>query len=176
MISKKLAPLVNGIPRTSFLVEAIFVFSLLTNSPISLAEETKKELSKPRNQKVEILRSKLFKGSLETRRCLTLPKSLKNGSVSIDTDLDSFINDFKKGIETLDSTRLLPLFHPRTVTNLAPVNDLLASMKLTLGAPFEVSTFRLWAVNTVDGNPDPVVCGGLEHTEFQIVSELGPKL
>jgi len=126
--------------------------------------------------KDEQLRLKLFKDSLNTRRCLTLPKSLTNGSRSIDPELNQFLNDFKTGIEKLDATKLLPLFHPRTVTNLAPVNDLLFSMKLKLGAPFEVSTFRLWAVNTVDGTPTPVVCGGLDHTELQFWPQFGYNL
>ena len=57
-----------------------------------------------------------------------------------------------------------PLFHPRLNTSLFAVKEILAKVDTTLGGPLDVSVYRLWALNTVDGSPKGLHCDGDELT------------
>jgi hypothetical protein len=52
----------------------------------------------------------------------------------------------------------------------------MASQRSTLGGPISVTPYVLYAMNTVDGNPTPLVCDGSEDTKLSITPQYGYNL
>lgn len=125
---------------------------------------------------IEAMRRKLFPQSLETAACLTFPKNLKEDAKSIDPKLAEFLNSLNVNIKNNDSESLLTLFHPRLGMKRGTAKELLASQRATLGAPLESSTLMLWALNTVDGTPTPLACGGVENSNITVWPQFGYNL
>lgn len=107
------------------------------------------------NSPREDLRQKLFKGRVEAGSCLPLGPAQRQ---STDAGLERTLKDIAAAIKDKDARALQPLFHPRLNTSLAAIQTTYARMGQTYGAPFEISIFRLWAFNTVDGNPKGLEC------------------
>ncbi|MEZ4740945.1 MAG: hypothetical protein R3B45_00605 [Bdellovibrionota bacterium] len=142
------------------LLSKLFYF-MIASFPILevIAQDDSKLVQKVASEAMtEKLRSTLFKQSLQNRSCLTIHNSLQNGADIIDKDLKDFLTKLSNGFESRNTSELLPLFHPKILDSLIPIKELLSAMRITLGPPFEVSTYRLWAINTVDGDPSPVTC------------------
>jgi hypothetical protein len=125
---------------------------------------------------VELMRKKIFAESLDKAACLTFPKNLKDDAKSIDPNLVKFLNDLKMGFQGSNAKAMLPLFHPRMKAGLTQVKEILASQRGTLGGPLEASIYMLWALNTVDGSPGPLNCGGVENSNITIWPQFGPNL
>jgi hypothetical protein len=125
---------------------------------------------------VEIMRKKLFADALDKPACLTFPKNLKDDAKLIDPKLAQFLKNLTTGFQSSSAKVLQPLFHPKLQTTVGQINEILASQKATLGAPIEASVFMLWALNTVDGSPTPLNCGGVENSTITVQPQFGPNL
>ncbi len=117
-------------------------------SPAKAASET---------SSTEQLRSKIFKGSEGTANCRTL-KTDPRGQIGLDPRIDQFIADLIRAIRTKDALVLQPMFHPRLNTGLFALKEALAKIDATFGGPLDVSIYRLWAINTVDGSAKGLEC------------------
>jgi hypothetical protein len=105
----------------------------------------------------EQLRSKIFKDSEGTANCRTL-KTDPRGQIGLDPHIDQFIADLIRAIRTKDALVLQPMFHPRLNTGLFALKEALAKIDATFGGPLDVSIYRLWALNTVDGSAKGLEC------------------
>lgn len=113
----------------------------------------------------ETLRQQLFKDKISKPAC-TQVKISTRGQTGLAVNLDAFISDLMRAIRTKDAMVMQPLFHPRLNTSLFAVKEILAKIDATLGGPLDVSVYRLWALNTVDGSPKGLPCEGDEATVY----------
>lgn len=104
----------------------------------------------------EDLRLALFKDP-KTPACLLL-KGDPRGRTEADASLTRFLTELIAALKKKDDKELQPLFHPRLNVSLASLSEILARMENTYGAPLDVSVYRLWALNTVDGTPRGLSC------------------
>lgn len=110
------------------------------------------------NSPKERLRGQIFDGSKEPG-CQMIRATGKDALASLDKDLDGFVRELSEAIKTRDDKRLQPLFHRRTNTSLPAINESFARMASVVGTPFNVSVYKLWALNTtIEGTPTPVSC------------------
>ena len=113
----------------------------------------------PANSPREELRKSLFAGSLDQRACGTV-ETKPDGSVPADKSLGDFIKAVIEGVEKRSAKKLLPLFHKRLNIGLPVMNQVLTDLNNVYREPFNVSIFRLWALNTVDGSTKALPCDG----------------
>ena len=111
------------------------------------------------NSPKEALRKTLFADRLDKPGCVVV-KSDPHGVVEAERELDYFLKVLMDAIKKKNELALQPLFHQRTNTTLAAIGDTFGRLDLTYGAPFDVSLFRLFAINSVDGTPVGVPCEG----------------
>lgn len=90
--------------------------------------------------------------------CIPVRTTSKDAGSAIDKDLDVFVREIVAAIKTRDDKRLQPLFHRRTNTSLYAIGENFARMASVVGLPLDVSIYKLWALNTVDGTPKAVTC------------------
>ena len=105
----------------------------------------------------EQLRSKIFQGSDGTAACRAV-KTDPRGQIGLDPRIDQFIADLIRAIRTKDALILQPMFHPRLNTSLFALKEALAKIDATFGGPLDVSIYRLWALNTVNGSAKGLEC------------------
>ena len=113
----------------------------------------------------EQLRAKLFQGSEDTAVCRGT-KTDPRGQIGLDPRIDQFIADLIRAIRTKDALILQPMFHPRLNTGLFALKEALAKIDATFGGPLDVSIYRLWALNTVDGSAKGLECQGDKVTVY----------
>lgn len=131
----------------------------------ALADEVVKPVTDPKQKSPkEELRLKLFKegGKAACGAVQIDPK----GNSGIDPDLDAFLKNAVEALKKKDDKALQPLFHPRLNIGLAAIQETFAKLDNTYGAPFDISVYRLWALNTVDGAPKGLSCEDDRLTVF----------
>jgi len=134
----------------------ILSFHLALWSPATLAGETSAD---------ETLRQQIFKVEIAKPACKQVKISTR-GQSDLAPKLDTFISDLMRAIRTKDAMVMQPLFHPRLSTGLFAVKEILAKIDSNLGGPLDVSVYRLWAINTVDGTPKGQLCDSDEATVY----------
>jgi hypothetical protein len=143
--------------RRFLVVAAMFTLLAVVMGP-ALAEEELKPVTDPTvNSPKEKLREKIFAPALATPAC-TIVKSDPRGGTGLDDELDAFVRMVIKDIKTKNDTALQLLFHKRLKVALPAVAEALAKLDITYGKPYDVSVYRMWAFNTVDGTPSGLPC------------------
>ncbi len=137
-----------------------FIASLFLAATTVVAQDAKltpvtdvKEIS-PR----EDLRVKLFKDTLKTPSCGVIQTDPRGGLAGLDAELDGFVKLIIKAIKEKNDKAIQPLFHKRLNVGLDAIANTYAKLDQVYGAPLDVSIYRLWALNTVDGSPKPLNC------------------
>lgn len=110
------------------------------------------------NSPKEAVRKMLFDGALDKPACKPVKVDPRGGVGAIDKDLDQLIRDLIAAIKKRKETELQPLFHRRLNVPIPAITESFAKLDLLLGAPFDVSIYRLWTFNTVDGTPAGLPC------------------
>jgi len=138
-----------------------------TNSKKHVAKDTRKSLDRINSPK-EFLRKKIFAEQLFVPACNGYRFLHKDGSKSFDVDLDSFLRTIAKYLKEQNIRGLMPLFHPRTKVTRSALREVFASFKIIYKAPFDVSVFRVWALNTVDGSTKWLSCSDKEVSIYPL--------
>jgi len=120
------------------------------------------------NSPKDDLRLSLFKDPKEPA-CQTV-KTHPRGETEIDPTLSRFLGTLITAIQKKNDKELQPLFHPRLGVSLNALGEILARMDNTYGAPLDISIYRLWALNTVDGSPQTLPCPG---ERLQVYAQYG---
>ncbi len=118
------------------------------------------------NSPREALRTQLFGEGAGHAGCKTLLPDPKGGFASVDKELDFVIRTIVESLKTKNDKALQPLFHQRLNTSLVAINDTYGRMDLTDGKNQNISVYRLWALNTVDGSPVGVKCDANQEKAF----------
>ncbi len=113
----------------------------------------------------ESLRSKIFSNDPKKASCLPVKADLKGRGSDLPSNLSEKIGEILQALNKGSDRGLQPLFHPRLNTSLGAISTMLAKLDQTYGKPLQFSIARIWAVNTVDGNPKPLLCE-TEHVEL----------
>lgn len=132
----------------------------LAFAPLARAEDQVqvKPVTDPKaNSPKEELRLKLFKDQATKPSCGAVQIDPKGG-VGVDAELESFLKLVVDAIKKKDEKAFLPLFHKRLNIGLPAIAETFAKLDNTYGSPFDVSVYRLWALNTVDGSPKALNC------------------
>lgn len=143
----------------------IFLFAVTFFSLVALplnAEETAvnvQAVNPPENSPKESFRLGIFGDNAGTAGCLPIRMVGKSAGPDVDPDLERFVRDIVSAVETRDEMKLQPLFHKRTNTSLAAILESYARMASVVGLPLNVSVYKLWALNTVDGTAKGITCG-----------------
>ena len=106
----------------------------------------------------EKLRASLFEGQLDKKSCLTVgqgPKALeKLKAPGLKFLLRSFIHALKEN----EPSSFKAFFHKKTKVKNSIGENILTPLNFRYKRPFDVSPFRIYALNTVDGNKDKLPC------------------
>ena len=152
----------------------LLAFVLVLISAISLptfAEEAPvnvKAVDPLENSPKEKMRLAIFGTEAATPGC-ALVKTIDKEAVSkLDKDLDKFLKELVAAVKSRDEKSLQPLFHRRTNTTLAAIGESHARMASVVGLPLEVSIYKLWALNTVDGAAKGLNCEDEGVTAFPL--------
>lgn len=133
-----------------------FLLTLVTTA--AFAQEVVKPVTDPKQKSPkEDLRLKLFKDQAAKPGCGAVQIDPK-GNSGVDAELDGFLKTAVEAIKKKDDKGLQPLFHPRLNVGLLAIQETFAKLDNQYGAPFDVSVYRLWALNTVDGSPKGLTC------------------
>jgi len=81
--------------------------------------------------------------------------------------MEGFALNIIKSLNDQNKENFKKLFHPRLKMNQKDISALFAKIRVHYGKHLDFSLYRLWAINTVNGNPDLVYC-------FQDNLALGP--
>lgn len=108
----------------------------------------------------ENLRKQLFETPLQPS-CILL-KSHPTGIIAVNSLLDQFVLKTVALINKQSFAEIAKLFHSRLGIKEAEINEIFAKIKNTYGQKLEFSTFRIWALNTVDGSPIVLKCADPE--------------
>ena len=111
------------------------------------------------NSPKEKLRTKIFASNLETPGCKPIQVHPRGGIADLDAELDGFLKQLIQAVQRHKETDLQPLFHRRLNVSIPAIAESFAKLDFSLGAPLDVSIYRLWAYNTVDGSPSGINCG-----------------
>ena len=150
------------------LLAFVFVFVSTVCFP-AFAEEAPvsvKAVDPLENSPKEKMRITLFDAEATMPKC-GLVKTIDKEAVSkLDSDLDKFLKELVAAIKSRDEKSLQPLFHRRTNTTLAAIGESHARMASVVGLPLDVSIYKLWALNTVDGTAKGLNCEDEGVTAF----------
>ena len=75
-----------------------------------------------------------------------------------DGSIFAFLAATKNSLQKISARSLLPDFHPKLNTKLADLDKLMQRMKYVLGAPLEVSLFRLWEIANPNEGIEGLLC------------------
>lgn len=120
------------------------------------------------NSPKESLRTQLFGADAGKAGCSTLLPDPKGGFASVEPELNAFIASIVDAVARKDNKALQPLFHTRLNTSLAAIDDTFGRMDQTYGKKQNVSVFRLFALNSVDGAPLASKCDGGQETAYAL--------
>jgi hypothetical protein len=118
------------------------------------------------NSPKEKLRLKLFPTPSKVS-CNSIDTGPKTGS-KIDSELDGFIQLILTAIRENDAKKMLPLFHKRMNVKMMQIQTSFNRLNSVYRVPFDVSIYRLWALNTVDGTPNGLSCNQDELTVYPL--------
>ena len=116
---------------------------------------------------LEMLRLQIFNGQADKASCRAI-KADPRGYSRIDPVFDETLVKLIKALKSKDPVALQPLFHPRLNMGLLPLKEALAKLDFIFAPPFDVSLYRLWALNSVDGSPSGLVCAEDQATVFPL--------
>jgi len=111
----------------------------------------------------EPLRHQLFSDALETPACRlvkTDPRGTMTSPKPRPEALQATLSAIIAAVQAKNDKALQPLFHNRLNVSLAALAETFGKLDFTYGSPYDVSVFRLWALNTVDGATAPLSCPG----------------
>jgi hypothetical protein len=148
------------------LVLAVGSISFLPSAMAADEAATLKPVDPKENSPHEDLRRKIFKDSLGKGACATISTDPRGGLGGIDAELDSFVKLIVGGIKNRDPKALQPLFHKRLNIEQGAIEGTFAKLESMFGKPYDVSVYRVWALNTVDGSPKGVACDDDRLTVF----------
>jgi hypothetical protein len=107
----------------------------------------------------EKLRLQLFKKAPTIPACKMM-KTHPTGKVdNAGAELNSFLALILKSLKEKDHKTLTSLFHKRLKVNKFVIKEAMMSLDNTYVPPLDITLFKLWALNTVDGTPKPLGCG-----------------
>jgi hypothetical protein len=139
----------------------LFLPLLLLAAPAARAEH--EDILKPVDPKTnsprEDLRTKIFGADAGKPGCKTV-------APGVDKELEYFVNRIVTAVKAHDTKSLQPLFHEKLNTSLAAIDDTYGRMDLVYGRKQDVSIYKLFAINTVDGSPAGVDCDGGKEKVF----------
>ncbi len=131
---------------------------MVTTVP-AFADEVIQPVTDPKvNSPKEGLRIQLFKETAPKASCGAVQIDPRGSVGGMDQELDTFLKQVLDAIKKKDDKALQPLFHKRLNVGLGAIGETFAKLDSVYGPPFDVSIYRLWALNTVDGNPKGLTC------------------
>lgn len=145
------------------------IYSAISLSSPTNAEEavTLKPVTDPKaNSPREDLRTKLFQSTLSSPSCIVLSTDPRGKMVAVDPELDQFVKQVISNLKAKDEKALKPLFHKRLGIKANAIAQTLAKLDSTYGPGFDVSSYRIWALNTVDGSPKGLACENAQLTVY----------
>lgn len=104
----------------------------------------------------ETLRKNLFKDS-NLPSCQHIQVS-PSGVASVNLKFNEFLLKVVNSFKHRSDSTLEGLFHPKLKFNKTYISQIFAKIESTYGPKFDVSVYRLWALNTVDGSPLTLPC------------------
>lgn len=110
------------------------------------------------NSPKEELRLKLFGTNAAAAGCGVVSIDPRGGTSGVDASLDETLRSILKAVKAKSDKELQPHFHKRLNVSLAAIAETFGKMDVVYGQPFDVSLFRLWALNTVDGSVGALPC------------------
>lgn len=152
------------------LFTSLFVLTVISTAPVTAEESpvSVQAVNPPENSPKEKYRLGLFGAEAGTPGCLAIRMTSKKAGPEIDPDLDKFVREIAAAIESRNDLKLQPLFHRRTNTSLAAIGETYARMASVVGLPMNVSVYKLWALNTVDGAAKGLTCNDEGATVFPL--------
>ncbi|MGE0174432.1 MAG: hypothetical protein AB7T49_16675 [Oligoflexales bacterium] len=105
----------------------------------------------------ENLRKRLFAGTESKASCSVLSRGPYVNLKDTDAGLDSFVSDFLTKLKGKDA-KVLPLFHDRLRLKADFGEQLYSSLKQTYKEPWDFSVFRIFGLNTVNGDKQDLPC------------------
>lgn len=142
-----------------FLRSLLIIISALFTLHRAFAEEILKpaafEASSPR----EDLRKQLFekKQSLDKRTCETLATD-PAATITADSHLQDTVRELIKALNQGDEKTIRDAFNPRLKVKAGQVAASLMSLKKIVGAKYAVTNYRVFALNSPDGNTAAIPC------------------
>ncbi len=127
----------------------------------------------------ELLRNKIFLDSnsnsndhssrhpLTESSCLIL-KSPPKGPNNIEPEFNKFVTSIIQSLKNKADKDLHALFHPRLKIAQSFVDEIVAKVANNYGTPYDVSVYRILALNTVDGSPNAIKCEGDAITVYPL--------
>jgi hypothetical protein len=109
------------------------------------------------NSPKEELRKKLFADAPDKPGCVAAPVDPHGGDAP-DVALSATLKTLLEAMQAKKPDALAALFHKRLQIPATTLDEVLARVDNTYGAPIGVSVYRLLALNTVDGHATPVAC------------------
>ena len=150
---------------------------VLLSSPILLAQEvttgTKEEATPKSTGKMsyqERIRKQIFADSLDKAGCKTVTTAPKFDVKNVDGALQGFLETLIESLAKKKKYVLPGLFHERMRVNSKMMRQTILEIQSPLRAPINYSLYRLWAINTVDGSPNQVLC---DDGDFEVLPHYG---
>ncbi len=140
---------------------AALLFGTISANLYAQSELKPTSLPLAENSPREDLRVKIFKDKLVEPACLQLSKSSLKGLASLDISLGKFVDDLERDLETANTPDFIQKFHSRAGMDLTKAGDIFARITAVGSRKFsgsDVSVFRIWALNTVNGSSQPLSC------------------
>ncbi len=148
------------------------IFALISAFSISAAAEeapvSVKAVDPLENSPKEKMRLAIFGSEASTASCAHVKTIDKESVAKLDAGLDKFLKELLSAVKSRDEKHMQPLFHRRTNTTLAAIGESHARMASVVGLPLDVSIYKLWALNTVDGAPKGLNCEDEGVTAFPL--------
>jgi hypothetical protein len=139
----------------------ILLLSVNCLARFAVAQEVKNELSDFRmTPSGAEYRRRLFEKTLSQRSCLILTKGLSSNRLNEVPEVSILIQDLTSVFDSKDATKLQSLFHPRLKLTRSRAAQLIGDLESSYGdrGKINISLFRLYALNTVDGEPGNIDC------------------
>jgi len=170
VIAKKIHRILYGIFVSSYLLPTAFVLSIPAFSGSELIAKDKmiKPVTLDESSPKEVLRSKIFQGTKSVRLCQQMSREKDKPWVPDDSALSALIEKISSALKSEDAKSLVPLFHKRLKISENAVKTEFRALVSIVGAPFDVSVFRLWALNSPDGSAKAISCAKDELSVYPL--------
>jgi hypothetical protein len=111
------------------------------------------------NSPKEAVRREIFGEAASKPGCAALRAS-PQGATGVDATLDAFLKETVAALKGQDRTKLQPLFHKRLNIGMAAIDETFAKLASVYGKPYDVSVYKVWALNNPDDAAKPIPCPG----------------